>query len=216
MLKNFDLIRKLTFFDTLPDDELRTHLMGNNLKIKSYGKNTVLHFEGEPCSNLEIILSGRIVVDRIDESGNLLTVSEFNRNDILGGSLLFSKRPRYPMTVTTQTESEILEIHQEVLFALFLHNPLFLRDYLELISDHASILGNTIKYYVHTSLRESLLAYLRHESSGQNSRTIKLPMSKKALAEKMGVQRTSLSRELTKMRSEGLILFDRDTITLLT
>lgn len=33
-------------------------------------------------------------------------------------------------------------------------------------------------------------------------------MSKKALADKIGVQRTSLSRELSRMRDDGLITFD--------
>ncbi|HPE16011.1 MAG TPA: helix-turn-helix domain-containing protein, partial [Oscillospiraceae bacterium] len=40
-------------------------------------------------------------------------------------------------------------------------------------------------------------------------------MTKKALAERIGVQRTSLSRELAKMRDDGLIKFDIDSIELL-
>ena len=35
------------------------------------------------------------------------------------------------------------------------------------------------------------------------------------LAEKIGVQRTSLSRELAKMREDGLVVFDEKSITLL-
>ncbi len=215
MTNNFNFIRELSFFDSLSEDELRNHLKNRNFKVKTYGKNTVVHFEGEPCHHLEIILTGRIVVDRIDKSGNLLTISEFSQDDIIGGSLLFSKNPLYPMTVSTLIESEILEISREVLFELFLRSPSFLRAYLELISDHATILGNTIKHYIHTSIRESLMSYLRYEAKKQNSKTIKLPMTKKALAEKIGVQRTSLSRELSKMKEEGLIQFDRDTISLL-
>ncbi|MEA4939555.1 MAG: helix-turn-helix domain-containing protein, partial [Christensenella sp.] len=44
---------------------------------------------------------------------------------------------------------------------------------------------------------------------------IKLEITKKALAERIGVQRTSLSRELTKMRDEGLIDFDSESIKVL-
>ena len=167
MNKKFDIIRNLTFFDTWTDDDLMSYLRDNHFKIKSYGKNTVLHFEGEPCHHLEIILSGRVVVDRIDESGNLLTVSEFNRDDILGGSLMFSRNPRYPMTVSTQIPTEILEIETQVLFNTFHENQEFLRTYLELISDHASILGNTIKHHVHTSIRESLLGFIQNECKKQ-------------------------------------------------
>jgi DNA-binding transcriptional regulator LsrR (DeoR family) len=40
-------------------------------------------------------------------------------------------------------------------------------------------------------------------------------MTKKALAEKIGVQRTSLSRELQKMRNEGVLLLESGFITIL-
>jgi CRP-like cAMP-binding protein len=42
-----------------------------------------------------------------------------------------------------------------------------------------------------------------------------LTLSKKALAEMFGISRTSLSRELGRMRDEGLIDFDQKTITIL-
>ncbi|NCB72673.1 MAG: helix-turn-helix domain-containing protein, partial [Clostridia bacterium] len=39
--------------------------------------------------------------------------------------------------------------------------------------------------------------------------------SKKELAENFGIQRTSLSRELNKMRKDNLIEFDSASITIL-
>jgi len=43
---------------------------------------------------------------------------------------------------------------------------------------------------------------------------IRLHYSKKELAERLGVQRSSLGRELNKMRREGLLEYDARTITL--
>lgn len=43
---------------------------------------------------------------------------------------------------------------------------------------------------------------------------IKLNYSKKDLAERLGIQRSSLSRELNKMRRDGLLEYDAKTITL--
>ena len=156
-----------------------------------------------------------MVVDRIDESGNLFTIVEFCKDDILGGNLLFSTSPFYPMTVSTQELSQILEIENELLFELLSSNKDLLRTYLEYISDHASILGNKIKHYANKTIRESLMAYLEYESKIQNSNQIKLEITKKELAERIGVQRTSLSRELAKMRNEGLVTFDSNSITIL-
>lgn len=215
MVNDISLIRKITLLNSLSDEIIHTNLKNGKFTIVSYKKNSVVHLDGETCSKLEIILSGKVVIDCIDESGNLLTISEFHRDDILGGNLLFSMNPYFPMTVSTQLPTEILEIDRETLFDLFCNNSLFLRTYLELVSDNAFILGNKIKHYVNKTIRESILNFLRYESKKQNSKHIKLNISKKALAEKIGVQRTSLSRELAKMRADGLISFDRDSITIL-
>ena len=215
MTKNINLIRSTTLIKSLSGEDILTNLKSGKFKVTSYKKSSVVHFDGERCSKLEIILSGKVVVDRIDESGNLLTISEFYNDDILGGNLLFSKYPYYPMTVLTQLPTDILEIDRETLFELFCNNPIFLRTYLELTSDRAFILGNKIKHYINKTIRESIMNYLNYESKIQNSNRIKLNTTKKSLAEKIGVQRTSLSRELAKMRKDGLIQFDSDMITLL-
>ena len=70
-------------------------------------------------------------------------------------------------------------------------------------------------HYVNRTIRESIISYLNFEAKKQNSSIIKLSMTKKALAERIGVQRTSLSRELAKMREDGLIEFNSVSITLL-
>ena len=215
MNKNIDLIKSTVLTKFLSDEDILTNLESGKFKVTSYKKSSVVHFDGETCNKLEIILSGKVVVDRIGESGNLLTISEFYNDDILGGNLLFSKNPCYPMTVLTQLPTDILEIDRETLFELFCNNPIFLRTYLELTSDRAFILGDKIKHYINKTIRESIMSYLNYESKKQNSNHIKLNTTKKALAEKIGVQRTSLSRELAKMREDGLILFDTDSITLL-
>ncbi|CUX14726.1 Crp/Fnr family transcriptional regulator [Clostridium sp. C105KSO13] len=215
MTQNINLIRSTALIKSLSDEDILTNLNSGKFKVTSYKKSSVVHFDGETCNKLEIVLSGKVVVDRIDESGNLLTISEFYKDDILGGSLLFSKNPYYPMTVLTQLPTDILEIDREVLFELIYNNPMFLRTYLELISDRTFILGDKIKHYINRTIRESIMNYLNYERKNQNSNQIKLNITKKALAEKIGVQRTSLSRELAKMRKDGLIQFDSDTITLL-
>jgi len=208
-------IKKSTLLCSLSVEEICSFLNDGSFRIRSYNINNIIHFAGEVCLMLEIILSGKIVVERIDESGNLMTIAVFLNNEILGGNLLFSKNPHYPMTITARQDTLILEINKDRLFKLFSDNHEFLKSYLEFVSDHAAILGDRIKHYVNKTIRESIISYLEYERELQNSNHIKLSITKKALAEKIGVQRTSLSRELAKMRKDGLILFDKNSITLL-
>ncbi len=214
-IKLVDQIKNITLVQSLPHETIENYLKTGNFRVVSLGKNNIIHFAGERCTALEIILSGKVVVERIDESGDLLTIAEFYSDDILGGNVLFSRNPHYPMTVTARLPVSILRIDREILFALFCQNPAFLRTYLEFISDHTQILGDKIKHYVNRTIRESIISFLHYESKKQSSRHIRLNMTKKALAEKMGIQRTSLSRELAKMRKEGLIRYDARSIDII-
>ena len=215
MIKYLELIRQIDLIKSIEPQEIDLYLTEGSCKITQYGKNNIVHFVGEVCSKLEIILSGKVVIERIDESGNLMTIAEFFNGDVLGGNLMFSKNPYYPMTVTAKEATLILEINKDRLFSLFSDNHEFLKSYLEYVSDHTVILGDRIKHYVNRTIRESLISYLDYECKKQNSNIIKLSMTKKALAERIGVQRTSLSRELAKMREDGLIEFTPVSISLL-
>lgn len=215
MKKTMELMGQIDLMKSITPQEIESYLIEGSCKITQYRKNNIVHFVGEVCSKLEIILSGKVVIERIDESGNLMTIAEFMGGDVLGGNLMFSKNPYYPMTVTAKEATLILEINKDRLFRLFSDNHEFLSSYLEYVSDHTVILGDRIKHYVNRTIRESIISYLNFESKKQNSSIIKLSMTKKALAERIGVQRTSLSRELAKMREGGLIEFNSVSITLL-
>ena len=57
------------------------------------------------------------------------------------------------------------------------------------------------------------LIFLGYQYYLQKSYVIRLNISKKDLAERLGIQRSSLSRELQKMRTDGLLEYDSRTIT---
>ena len=211
-----ELIKQAALTKSIESEEITFYMSEGSFKIITYFKNNIVHFVGETCSKMEIILAGKVTVERIDASGNLMTIAEFLSGEILGGNLLFSKNPNYPMTITAKQPTVILEINKDRWFQLFSDNHEFLKSYLEFVSDHATILGDRIKHYVNKTIRESVMCYLDYERRKQNSNNIKLGITKKALAEKIGVQRTSLSRELAKMRDEGLINFDAESIEVLT
>ena len=209
------LIEKSPLLNCLPKEQVHTCLKEGSFRISTYGKHHIIHFSGEVCRELEIILTGQVNVERIDEAGNLTTIAEFYGGEILGGNLLFSKNPNYPMTITAKQPTTMVAIGKEHLLELASGNPAFLRSYLEFVADHTTILGERLKHYANKTIRECILRYLEHERQRQGSNRILLPITKKAWAERIGVARTSLSRELAKMRKDGLIRYDAKTIELL-
>ena len=201
---------------TIPESYWEQNLNNNKqIELKKYAQGEIVHFDGDCCSSIDVILNGQVVIERIDEAGNLMRITEFYPDDVLGGNLLFSKNPCYPMMVTAKPEVTLLSITKNLVFDFCTANKDFLKVYLEYISDHSLLLGDKLKHYVNRSIRESITAYLKSEYKVQKSLTLQLRLTKKELADRIGVQRTSLSRELQKMKNEGLVEYDKSSISIL-
>lgn len=62
--------------------------------------------------------------------------------------------------------------------------------------------------------RERVMAYLTSESHALGTKTFSIPMSRQELADYLCVERSALSRELGRMKSDGIIDFERSTFKL--
>ena len=214
-VKNHLSILRLTeLFSGFSTEELLNLFKAQNYIISKYNKGCIIHFESEKCNYLDIILKGQVFIQKIDEKGNVLTVAEFKIGDNLGGNLLFSKYPYYPMSVIAKSDTEILHIPKDLVLQLCQTSQDFLVKFLTCISDKTAILTSKIKSISMKSIRESIIEFLNYEYYTQNSKKIKLNMTKKELAERLGIQRTSLSRELNKMKKDGLVDYDAHSITI--
>ncbi len=211
-----NIFNDFSLLKTIPESYWEQNLNANkHIQVNKYSQGEIIHFDGDCCSSIDVILNGQVVIERIDDAGNLMRITEFSPDDILGGNLLFSKNPCYPMMVTAKTEVMLLSIAKNLVFDFCATNKDFLKVYLEYISDHSLLLGDKLKHYVNRSIRKSIIAYLKSEYKVQKSQTLQLRLTKKELADRIGVQRTSLSRELQKMKNEGLVEYDKSSISIL-
>lgn len=204
-----------TILGVLPPMLLSDYLSKGFFIKHSYNKNEVIHIEGESCSQIEIILQGEIVIERIGLSGDLMTVNHFGKGDIIGANLIFSSTEYYPMTITAKKHTEVITVQKDVLFELCNAYPSFLMQFIKVISDLSVLIGTKMKNRISRTIRQSIITYITKQHRLQGTTTIHLTMSKKSLAEMFGVSRTSLSRELQKMSAEGLIVFDSNSIQIL-
>ena len=208
-----DNLMKIEMIKYLDREFLEEALKSAQILEKQYQKNAVLHFEDDVCEDLEIVLSGEIVVSRINEKGNVFTVNHFKEGSLIGANLLFSSNPVYPMTLITTQDTRVLRISRDVIQKALLV-PEFMLHFVQHISDQASFLGDKIRLHMSSSIEENIMMMLHHNKIKTGSTVLTLKMTKKDLAESMGIQRTSLSRELKKMKDAGLIDFGKDWISL--
>jgi len=206
---------KNSILNTLPPQLVSDNMSAGKFVQKSFHKNEIIHFEGDICKQIELVLDGAITIERIGEAGDLMTVKDFHSNEIIGANLIFSSTHHYPMTITAKKPSMVIIIDKNTLFELCNQYPSFLLAFVQVISDLSVLITTRMKNRVGRTIRESIVTYLKKQYFEQNSNTIQLTMNKKALAERFGISRTSLSRELQHMKHAGLIDFDAKSITIL-
>jgi CRP/FNR family transcriptional regulator, dissimilatory nitrate respiration regulator len=198
-------LQNIPMLSAFSAEELHALFGGVSYPTVSYPKGSLIYIEGQECKSWDILLSGNIVVQRIDANGNSMTVGRFKTGDSIGGNLLFSKNPIYPMAVIAKAETTILQIGKDLVMEMCQYNRQFLGQFLSCVSERSIFLTERIKSIAMRTIRESINEYLVLEFGKQKSHIIELPISKKELAEQMGVSRTSLSREMQKMKNEGII-----------
>jgi len=172
-------------------------------------------FEGDDCDNLGIIISGKVELQSIYPSGKILTLTQVLPGQIFGEAILFSKQHKYPVSVTAAEKTTVMFINKENIVHGLMHHPILLENFLSLLSNKLLMLNRKVKVLSSDSIRQKICTFLIKEYKAQKTTKLHIPLSRKAMAEHMGIQRPSLSRELIKMKEEGLIEYDKKIIEIL-
>ncbi len=215
MIDFISILENTELFKDISMSTINHLFVQDSFNIKTYKKNSVIYFQNEKCVTFDIVLKGIVSVQSTDEKGNYISISDFTIGSELGGNLLFSNKNFYPMMVLAKTEVTLIHLKKDLVLSLCQSNTTFLSKFLHSLSDKTLILTDKIKTLSLKSIRQCIIDFLMYESYVQKSNVIKLEVTKKDLAEKFGVQRSSLSRELNKMRKEGLIEYDAYSITII-
>jgi len=175
----------------------------------------MIYLPGESCTSLDILLQGSVSLQSLDEEGSLFKAQVLANGDIYGATLLFGSCNKFPMTVVSEGPSEVLHLSKALVLDLCKENSLFTETMLQIVSDKAHALSTALTNLTSRTLKENLLCYLKDEASEQGSQVIQLRITKKELAHRLGVERTSLSRTLALLRDEKILTFDKGRISLL-
>ncbi len=212
ILSYIDFLMTIPLFTGLEREDL-SQILRRDAFIQSFTWGQIIYLQNEKATSMDIVLEGDIIIQNIDEKGNILSITSLGKGDMLGGNLIFSNKNEYPMTVIAKRDTKLLRLKKDTILDLCQGEKRFLINLLELFSDKALVLTSKIHSLARKTIREKIMDFLIFEMNRQASRRVILPISKKELAERFGIERPSLQRELKKMKDEGLILYDARSIT---
>lgn len=206
---NVNELKEIKLFANFSNLEIKEAI--NSLKIinKTYLKGEVIFHQGDIINTIGIVLEGSVNIENIDIWGNENILSHIEKYQIFAETYaLLKKEPLMVEAVSNET-SNILLLNIESI------------NYLNNISDSWKIklLSNLLEISIqknlnlsirsfHTSsksIRSRVMAYLNTMAIKTNKKEFNIPFNREQLANYLNVERTALSKELSKMQKDNII-----------
>ena len=202
-------------FRGITPERLFADLEEISFHTRSYKKGEILAQQGAVCNRLVILTKGSVRGEMIDYSGRLIKVEDIAAPRAIAPLFLFGEENRYPVEVTANEPTEVIELPKSSVLSLFRKNEQFLENYMNLSANYARTLSDKLFFMSFKTIRQKLASYLLRLYKQQQQTHITLDRSQQELSDYFGVSRPSLARELAHMQEDGLLIADRKHITCL-
>ena len=185
---------------------------------KSYEKGDVIFRVGERVESMGMVLSGSVQIEIDDLWGNKTIFGHVDAGRLFAET--YASRPGEPLMVNVVAceRSDILFLNAAKLLTICpnacAHHNKLMRNLLRILAEMNLALSRRSLHTASRSIRGRLLSYLSHQAKQNGSYRFTIPFNRQQLADYLGVGRSAMSNELSKMQSEGLLLFEKNRFIL--
>lgn len=220
MKEFFPILQKCPLFAGIDGQDLPGLLACLGADTVTARKNAPVFSEGDPAKYVGIVLTGSVQVVRDDYYGNRSLLSHVTPGELFGESFACAAVDALPVSVLAVEDCTVLRIDCRRLtrtcsHACDFHNRMVL-NLLQVVAAKNLSFHKKLEITYRRTTREKLLAYLLWQAKTQNTDSFTIPFDRQSLADYLGVERSAMSAELSKLRKDGIIDFDRSHFTLLT
>lgn len=215
---SFERLIDLPLFDGMSVEEIGEVLSKVNVIAKRYRKNNPVVLAGDYVQHVCILIEGSVQMIKEDVLGDRAIIANIGPGAVFAETLFGRKYDHSVVSFFATTDSIVLMLP----FDKFLNNVGASAANTKLVCNLVSIMAdNSIRLIEKTevlskrTLRDKILAYLEQELKRSSSKRVTIPFNRTDLANYLDADRSSLTRELTKMREAGIIAYERNTFEIL-
>ena len=210
---------KSPLFDGIQPSDMKSMLHCIGYRIRNFSKGEIIAFEGENLKHISIVLSGSVDMVKEDLWGNKTMLVRMRQDALFGETFACGDDNLSVVTFVVSEDAKIMfmpfsRVMHSCTMACEFHHRL-IENMVKVIANKNRDLMQKVDVVSKRTIREKLLAYLSIQSQQQNSRYFVSPLGRVELAEYLCVDRSALTRELAKMKEEGLIDYDKNCFRIL-
>lgn len=212
-------MKNISLFDKIKDDGIENILENLQGEPKVYPKGDLIWQQGDNISKIGIVLVGLLKIYTQNPDGSETLLGQVKDGEVFGVNYLCSGINVSPVTVQAQKQTGVLFIsYEKMLKACSGGNDWqvkLLRNMFMSVSKENLVLCERLKILDKKSIREKVMTYLNNQALKARSKKFEVDFNREKMAEYLCVDRSALSRELSNLRNEGIIEFQKNEFTLL-
>ncbi|AXU10556.1 MULTISPECIES: Crp/Fnr family transcriptional regulator [Parvimonas] len=213
-MNNFETVKECTIFKNFSIDEIIEIFSVISFYEKDYKKNDIILAENTKVEYFGIITNGKIALSNFDYFGNRNILNVFEKGDSFAEALV-SLEIQIPHEVISLTDSSIVWIEYKSL-SKSLYYQKILNNLLNIISTKNLILNKKLQILSKRTTREKILEYLSNQKKALSlDSNFEINLNRNEMADYLALDRSNLSRELGKLKKEGIIDFKKNKFKLL-
>lgn len=214
-----DRILDTSLFQGFKEEEVQGMLSCLSARTAHYKKGEFIFYMGDFISSVGMVLQGSVQVIREDAWGNCQILAKMGEGQLFGESYACSGKEPLMVSVVALQESKILFLDVRKMLtvcssACQFHSRL-IQNLLSVMAGRNLILTAKIDHISQKTIREKVMSYLSWQSKKIGSKSVEIPFNRQQLADYLAVDRSALSAELSKMRKEGMIEYERNYFNLI-
>lgn len=211
-------IAQTSLFKGFTLDQVKDLLSRTGVLVKHFNRNDYVYLAGDDIDNLCVVINGKVQIVKEDIAGEKSILGNLQPGDTFAENN-FAARHHSILSYLVVEDSEVFMLNFDRLTIKIIQDVglygKFFNNLLEISGQNTAKLLAKVDILGKRSLRGKVMAYLEQESQLHNSPTFELPFNRTDMANYLDADRSAMTRELCRMRDEGLIKFEKNTFTLL-
>lgn len=182
-----------------------------------YNQGDPINLNGSETT-LGVVISGKIVVKKIDLNGNVTILDQIESNGVISNLFAFGFADMNFISATAVEPVTVIYFDYGAVFKrcknACQYHSVFVENLLNFVVEKSKKLSMRIEILSSKTTRDKILAFVSISLANSDSNSFKLPMTLTSLAEYLCVDRSAMMRELKKMSDEGVLKINKGIVTI--
>lgn len=219
MTEYIEVLEETRLFKGIKRDEIEHLLCCIPNHTNTYNEGEYVFRAGDTVNLVYIILDGSVQLESTDYWGNTNIISEFVKGTMFGESFAFLDVNRaVSLSVKATSFSKVITLDSNKILTMctnscFFHNKL-IKNLVNIMSNKNTLLNKKIMYLSERSIRRKILAYLSDCELKAKSSDFLISYNRQELADFLSVDRSAMSKELSKLKKEGILDYNKNQFKL--